>query len=50
VGGPEGFRRFLSDPELADLHPLREDGTRRYIWWTFERLEDLRPVFVPDRG
>ena len=31
-------------PELADLHPLRENGTRRYIWWTFERIEDLRPL------
>ena len=40
----EAFDGFLSDPELADLHPLRENGTRRYIWWTFERLEDLRPL------
>ena len=40
----EAFDGFLADPELADLHPLRENGTRRYIWWTFERLEDLRPL------
>ncbi len=26
-------------------HPLREDGTRNYLWWTYERLEDLRPLF-----
>ena len=38
------FDAFLADPELADLHPLRENGTRRYIWWTFERLDDLRPL------
>jgi uncharacterized protein (DUF1330 family) len=38
------FDAFLSDPELSDLHPLRENGTRRYIWWTYERLEDLRPL------
>jgi len=40
----EAFDGFLADPELADLHPLRENGTRRYIWWTFDRLEDLRPL------
>jgi uncharacterized protein (DUF1330 family) len=38
------FRAFLDDPELADLHPLREGGTRNYLWWTYERLEDLRPI------
>ena len=41
----EAFRDFLDDPELADLHPLREDGTSNYLWWTYERLEDLRPLF-----
>lgn len=41
------FDDFLADPELADLHPLRENGTRRYIWWTFERLDDLRPLLRP---
>jgi hypothetical protein len=35
---------MLEDPELADLHPLRENGTARYIWWAYDRLEDLRPV------
>lgn len=35
---------FLADPELADLHPLRQNGTHRYIWWMFDRLEDLRPL------
>ena len=41
----EAFRAFLDDPELGDLHPLREGGTRNYLWWTYERIEDLRPLF-----
>ena len=40
------FDAFLTDPELADLHHLRENGTRRYIWWTFDELEDLRPLLA----
>ena len=44
----EAFQAFLDDPENADLHPLREDGTRNYLWWTYERLEDLRPLFGHD--
>jgi len=39
------FDTFLEDPEHDELHPLREDGTRNYLWWTYERLEDLRPLF-----
>jgi heme-degrading monooxygenase HmoA len=39
------FDAFLADPEHADLHGLREDGTRRYLWWLYDRLEDLRPLF-----
>lgn len=42
----EAFDGFINDPELADLHPLRENGTRRYVWWTFERLADLRPLLA----
>jgi uncharacterized protein (DUF1330 family) len=42
----EAFAAFLEDPEHADLHPLREDGTRNYLWWMYERLEDLRPLLV----
>lgn len=41
----EAFDAFLEDPEHDDLHPLREDGTRNYLWWTYERIEDLRPLF-----
>lgn len=42
----EDFERFQADPELADLHPLRERGTADYIWWLFEKLEDLRPLLA----
>jgi uncharacterized protein (DUF1330 family) len=44
----EAFEAFLEDPELADLHPLREDGTRSYLWWIYERLEDLRPLLAEE--
>jgi uncharacterized protein (DUF1330 family) len=40
----EAVRNFLDNPVLADLHPLREDGTRNYLWWPHERLEDLHPI------
>ena len=43
----ESFQAFLDDPEHADLHPLRKDGTRNYLWWIYERLEDLRPLLAP---
>ena len=38
------FDAFLTDPDHEDLHPLRENGTRRYLWWAYERLADLRPL------
>jgi uncharacterized protein (DUF1330 family) len=41
----EAFDAFLDDPGHQDLHPLREGGTENYLWWTYERLEDLRPLF-----
>src|SRR3954454_17444879 len=40
----EAFRVFLDDPEHHALHPLRENCTRNYLWWAYERLEDLRPL------
>ena len=43
----EAFDAFLADPGHADLHPLRENGTERYLWWLYEKLEDLRPIFAP---
>ena len=41
----EAFQAFLEDSENEDLHPLREEGTRNYLWWIYERLEDLRLLF-----
>lgn len=42
----EAFDAFVADPANADLHPLREHGTERYLWWLYERLDDLRPLFA----
>lgn len=44
----EAFQAFLEEHE--DLHPLREDGTRNYLWWMYERLEDLQPLFAEGGG
>ncbi len=38
------FDGYCNDPELADLHPHRENGTGSYIWHLFDKLEDLRPI------
>lgn len=48
VGWPsrEAFDAFLDDPEHADLHPLRQQGTQRYLWWLYDGVEDLRPLFA----
>lgn len=40
----EAFDSYRSDPDLADLHPHREDGSSAYIWHLFDRLDDLRPL------
>ncbi len=40
----EAFGGFLTDPSHTDLHPLRENRTMNYLWWTYDRLEDLRPL------
>ena len=47
VEGPsrEAFDALLEDPEHEDLRPLRQVGTRNYLRWAYERLEDLRPLF-----
>ena len=46
---PEAFQAFLDDPGHEDLHPLRENGTERYLWWPYEKLSDLRPVLKRER-
>ena len=30
--------------KVSDNQWLRENGTRNYLWWAYERLEDLRPL------
>lgn len=40
----EAFDSYCNDPALADLHPHRVNGTDRYIWHLFEKLDDLRPI------
>ena len=40
----EAFQAFLDDPAHAHLHPLRENGTRRYVWWAYDRIDSLRPL------
>ena len=38
------FDSYCNDPNLADLHPHRVNGTENYIWHLFDRLDDLRPI------
>lgn len=40
----DAFNSYRDDPELADLHPHREQGTADYIWHLFDKLEDLRLI------
>jgi uncharacterized protein (DUF1330 family) len=44
----EAFGAFLDDEDHEAHHSLREGGTRNYLWWLYDRLEDLRPLFDPD--
>ena len=38
------FESYRDDPELADLHPHRDQGASSYVWQLFDRLDDLRPL------
>jgi uncharacterized protein (DUF1330 family) len=40
----EAIDSYCDDPALADLHPHRVNGTQKYIWHLFDKLEDLRPI------
>ena len=40
----DAFQSYRDDPELADLHAHRENGSSSYIWHLFDRLDDLRPL------
>jgi len=41
---PIPFDSYCNDPVLADLHPHRDNGTEKYIWHLFDKIEDLRPI------
>ena len=43
----EAFESYRNDPELADLHPHRVNGTDQYVWHLFDKIEDLRPILSP---
>lgn len=40
----QAFDGYCNDPELAELHAHRENGTSSYVWHLFDRLDDLRPL------
>ncbi|MET7721771.1 DUF1330 domain-containing protein [Streptomyces mirabilis] len=42
----EAFNSFRDDPNLADLHPLRENGTASYVWQTFDGSDMSDPTDV----
>jgi uncharacterized protein (DUF1330 family) len=44
----DAFDSYCNDPELADLHAHRENGSSSYIWHLFDRLDDLRPLLKPE--
>ena len=46
----EGFDAYNADPELADLHPHRVNGTSNYVWHLFDRLDGLGPLLRSARG
>ena len=40
----DAFDSYRNDPELADLHAHRENGSSSYIWHLFDSLADLSPL------
>ena len=40
----KAFDSYCNNPDLADLHSHRENGTQAYIWHLFDKLEDLKPI------
>jgi uncharacterized protein (DUF1330 family) len=40
------FDSYRNDPDLADLHPHRENGTSAYVWHLFDRVDDLRGLLL----
>ena len=44
----EACESHCNEPPRADLHPQRVNGTERYIWHLFDKLNDLRPILKPE--
>ena len=44
----EAFDSFRDDPALADLHPLRINGSSSYIWQLFDGLDLTDPSLTLD--
>ena len=44
----EALQSYIDDPDLADLHPHRINGTSDYIWHFYDKLEDFRPILKPE--
>ena len=42
----EAFNAFRDAPDLADMHPLRENGTASYVWQTFDGIDMSDPANV----
>ena len=42
------FDGFRDDPALADLHPLRVNGSSSYIWQLFDGLDLTDPALTLD--
>lgn len=40
----QAFDSYCNDPQLADLHPHRVQGSDAYTWHLFDKIEDLRPI------
>jgi len=42
------FDSFRDDPALADLHPLRVNGSSSYVWQLFDGLDLTDPTLTLD--
>jgi uncharacterized protein (DUF1330 family) len=43
-GSHEALKKYREDPEMAELHSYRNNGTSDYILHVFDKLEDFRPI------
>ena len=49
VASPDvtALNAFKDDPESADLHPLRESGSKNYLWWAHDTPRRLGVALRP---